>query len=87
MSEVETSVEKHVFEADVAKLLHLMVHSVYSDKNVFLGADFERGRRLRKAALRSDVARSSSSDPLAHHSDARRGAMPGWSIEDPTASA
>ncbi|MDW9612509.1 molecular chaperone HtpG [Sinorhizobium meliloti] len=36
MSEVETSVEKHVFEADVAKLLHLMVHSVYSDKNVFL---------------------------------------------------
>ncbi|WP_018237366.1 molecular chaperone HtpG [Ensifer sp. BR816] len=36
MSEVEMSVEKHVFEADVAKLLHLMVHSVYSDKNVFL---------------------------------------------------
>lgn len=36
MSEVETSAEKHVFEADVAKLLHLMVHSVYSDKNVFL---------------------------------------------------
>ena len=26
----------HVFEADVAKLLHLMVHSVYSDKDVFL---------------------------------------------------
>jgi molecular chaperone HtpG len=25
-----------VFEADVAKLLHLMVHSVYSDKSVFL---------------------------------------------------
>src|ERR1700744_5783537 len=24
------------FEADVAKLLHLMVHSVYSDKDVFL---------------------------------------------------
>lgn len=36
MSDVEMSVEKHVFEADVAKLLHLMVHSVYSDKNVFL---------------------------------------------------
>ncbi|WEX75321.1 molecular chaperone HtpG [Sinorhizobium numidicum] len=36
MSEVEMPVEKHVFEADVAKLLHLMVHSVYSDKNVFL---------------------------------------------------
>ncbi|GLK68184.1 molecular chaperone HtpG [Hansschlegelia plantiphila] len=28
--------ENRVFEADVAKLLHLMVHSVYSDKDVFL---------------------------------------------------
>jgi molecular chaperone HtpG len=31
-----TAPETHAFEADVAKLLHLMVHSVYSDKNVFL---------------------------------------------------
>ena len=28
--------ESHTFEADVSKLLHLMVHSVYSDKDVFL---------------------------------------------------
>src|SRR5947209_5381110 len=28
--------ESRPFEADVAKLLHLMVHSVYSDKEVFL---------------------------------------------------
>jgi molecular chaperone HtpG len=28
--------ENHTFEADVAKLLQLMVHSVYSDKDVFL---------------------------------------------------
>jgi molecular chaperone HtpG len=28
--------ESRAFEADVAKLLHLMVHSVYSDKDVFL---------------------------------------------------
>src|SRR4029077_20735863 len=28
--------ESHTFEADVAKLLHMMVHSVYSDKDVFL---------------------------------------------------
>jgi molecular chaperone HtpG len=28
--------ETRPFEADVAKLLHLMVHSVYSDKDVFL---------------------------------------------------
>src|SRR6188474_3309245 len=28
--------ESRVFEADVARLLHLMVHAVYSDKDVFL---------------------------------------------------
>ncbi len=28
--------ESHAFEADVAKLLQLMVHSVYSDKEIFL---------------------------------------------------
>ncbi|MEZ2128702.1 MULTISPECIES: molecular chaperone HtpG [unclassified Sinorhizobium] len=32
----EKPAESHVFEADVARLLHLMVHSVYSDKDVFL---------------------------------------------------
>ena len=29
-------IESRPFEADVTKLLHLMVHSVYSDKSVFL---------------------------------------------------
>ncbi|RDJ06135.1 molecular chaperone HtpG [Rhizobium grahamii] len=28
--------ESHAFEADVARLLHMMVHSVYSDRDVFL---------------------------------------------------
>src|SRR6186997_1511381 len=28
--------QTRAFEADVAKLLHLMVHSVYSDKDIFL---------------------------------------------------
>ncbi|MGO4352724.1 molecular chaperone HtpG [Rhizobium sp. RAF36] len=28
--------EHHAFEADVSRLLHMMVHSVYSDKDVFL---------------------------------------------------
>jgi molecular chaperone HtpG len=32
----ENRTESRPFEADVAKLLHLMVHSVYSDKSVFL---------------------------------------------------
>src|SRR5262249_13586760 len=32
----ESRPESRPFEADVAKLLHLMVHSVYSEKDVFL---------------------------------------------------
>ena len=32
----DTHRETRTFEADVAKLLHMMVHSVYSDKDVFL---------------------------------------------------
>jgi molecular chaperone HtpG len=35
-STAEQTAESHVFEADVARLLHMMVHSVYSDKDVFL---------------------------------------------------
>lgn len=34
MSEAET--KSHVFQADVARLLYLMVHSVYSDRDIFL---------------------------------------------------
>ena len=33
---IETPSESRAFEADVAKLLYMMVHSVYSDKDVFL---------------------------------------------------
>jgi molecular chaperone HtpG len=32
----DTTGESRAFEADVAKLLHMMVHSVYSEKSVFL---------------------------------------------------
>ena len=32
----EAKTESRPFEADVAKLLHMMVHSVYSEKEVFL---------------------------------------------------
>ena len=28
--------ERHVFQADVARLLHLMVHSIYSERDIFL---------------------------------------------------
>lgn len=33
---LETRPEEHAFEADVSRLLHMMVHSVYSEKDVFL---------------------------------------------------
>ena len=36
ISTPQTSGQTHAFEADVSKLLHMMVHSVYSDKDVFL---------------------------------------------------
>ncbi len=36
MMTTDAGPETRSFEADVAKLLHLMVHSVYSDKDVFL---------------------------------------------------
>ena len=32
----ENRQESRAFDADVARLLHLIVHSVYSDKEVFL---------------------------------------------------
>ncbi|WP_182086550.1 molecular chaperone HtpG [Aureimonas sp. ME7] len=36
MADTGTTGQTRSFEADVARLLHLMVHSVYSDKDVFL---------------------------------------------------
>ena len=35
-STAESKTESRAFEADVSRLLHLMVHSVYSDKDIFL---------------------------------------------------
>ncbi|PBN44109.1 molecular chaperone HtpG [Sphingobium sp. D43FB] len=35
-TEIATAPETHAFEADVSKLLRMMVHSVYSDRDVFL---------------------------------------------------
>jgi molecular chaperone HtpG len=32
----DTASQSQAFQADVAKLLHLMVHSVYSDRDIFL---------------------------------------------------
>jgi len=34
--ETAAPAEKHAFQADVARLLHLMVHSIYSERDIFL---------------------------------------------------
>ncbi|MGH6841686.1 MAG: hypothetical protein ACREDV_06275, partial [Methylocella sp.] len=36
MTMPDAAVQSQAFQADVAKLLHLMVHSVYSDRDIFL---------------------------------------------------
>ncbi len=43
--------ESRAFEADVSRLLHLMVHSVYSDKDVFLRELISNAGTLRTTAL------------------------------------
>ncbi|HEY8351620.1 MAG TPA: molecular chaperone HtpG [Sphingomonadales bacterium] len=35
-SSVDETIERHGFQAEVARLLHLMVHSVYSEREIFL---------------------------------------------------
>lgn len=36
MNDAPTGVENHSFQAEVAELLHMMVHSVYSERDIFL---------------------------------------------------
>ncbi|WP_062115083.1 molecular chaperone HtpG [Aureimonas sp. AU40] len=59
--------ETRPFEADVAKLLHLMVHSVYSDKDVFfrelISNAADACEKLRFEAL-SDAALSGGDQPF-----------------------
>jgi molecular chaperone HtpG len=52
---VPNTSETRTFEADVANLLHLMVHSVYSDRDIFLRELISNGadacERLRYEAI------------------------------------
>ena len=71
----ETARPLRTFQADVAKLLHLMVHSVYSEKSVFLRELICQCRRcLRAAALRGDrrAGAARRRPEAAHHAHARR---------------
>ncbi len=74
----EAAPQTRSFEADVAKLLHLMVHSVYSDKDVFLRELISNAadacEKLRYEGL-SDRRAAGRRRPAAHHRHARcRGA-------------
>jgi molecular chaperone HtpG len=55
MVEAETQGQSHAFQADVARLLHLMVHSVYSDRDIFVRELISNGadacEKLRYEAL------------------------------------
>jgi len=61
----QTKKETHAFEADVAKLLHMMVHSVYSDRDVFLreliSNSADACERLRYEAIASPALLGSDS--------------------------
>jgi molecular chaperone HtpG len=62
--------ERHVFQADVARLLHLMVHSIYSDRDIFLRELISNAadacEKLRYEA-NSDPALVSDGAPFAIH--------------------
>ena len=71
----DTKPESRAFEADVSRLLHLMVHSVYSDKDVFLRELISNAadacERLRYEAIATPALLGDDAK-AAHHHQARR---------------
>jgi molecular chaperone HtpG len=65
-STLRTGATSHPFQAEVAKLLHLMVHSVYSDRDVFLRELISNAAdaldKLRYEAIENPALLSGSSD-------------------------
>ena len=60
-------VESRTFEADVAKLLHLMVHSVYSERDIFLRELISNAadacEKLRYEAIAKPSSRATTPSP------------------------
>jgi len=78
-SSSQTQPESRAFEADVARLLHLMVHAVYSDKDVFLRELISNAadacERLRYDAIATPALLADDPKPritIALDADARR---------------
>ena len=67
MAAAETQGQAHAFQADVARLLHLMVHSVYSDRDIFLRELISNGadacEKLRYEAL-ADPSKTADGAPF-----------------------
>jgi hypothetical protein len=57
MTTTDTSVESQPFQAEVSELLHLMVHSVYSETDIFLA----RSMTWRRCCLSGEQKRSLNS--------------------------
>ena len=72
--------ERRPFEADVAKLLHLMVHSVYSDKSVFLreliANSADACERLRYEAIAAPAAGVTEKSPLPSDDQSHASSVP-----------
>jgi molecular chaperone HtpG len=64
----EPAAESHGFTADVARLLHLMAHSVYSERDVFLrelvSNSADACEKLRYEALSNEAAAALAGPPL-----------------------
>ena len=63
--------ENHEFQADVSRLLHLMVHSVYSDRDIFLRELISNGadacEKLRHEALTNPELTGDGAGVRDHH--------------------
>ena len=67
MNDTAASQKSHAFQADVSRLLHLMVHSVYSDRDVFLRELISNAsdacEKLRFEAIADPGLASTAGDP------------------------
>ena len=81
----DTRTESRAFEADVAKLLHMMVHSVYSNKDVFLRELISNAadacERLRYEAI-ANPAPARRRPEAAHHHRGRSRQAADSTVED-----
>src|SRR6266853_691199 len=57
MATTDSSVESHPFQAEVSELLHLLVHSVYSETDIFLQELIDNLGTIARSGTKAFVAR------------------------------